>query len=183
MPTAQSSNPGTSTAVNYLTPVTVPDGSTLFIMESPPKTHGQVITLVTKMDDREDGGNNAKVRRILPKPPSDSSNAIDPALAFSRKKRKRAFRNLAQALNYDVCLLNQDSVLKTGEGPTAVKMFICDKCTSEEPVKFRRFEDLSRHYCKEHRLRLLKQASVFCRETNCSFKVNNLYFDKLSFNF
>lgn len=143
-------------------------------MESPPEAPGQVIAMTAKMDNREDSTtNSSKVRRILPKPPPSSLNTVDPTLAFSRKKRKRSFRNKAQFLNYDVCLLNPDSVLTTGEGPTAVKLFMCDKCipSKEEPVKFRRFEDLSRHYCNEHKLRLLKQASVFCREPNCLFKV------------
>lgn len=162
----------TTDAINYLTPVQTTDGQTVFVMDSSINlgNPSQDIVIAENMVHRQE--NNSKIRPILPKPSSTGPNAVDPHIAFARKKRRRDCRNIAQSLNYEVYLLNQSSVVTTGEGPTAMKIFSCDKCIpTEDPVKFRRFEDLSRHYCRIHRLRLLRHASVYCREENCSFKV------------
>ena len=149
-------------------------------MESPqsPQIPTEATTLNANMNVRvETIKSSVKIRRILPKP--TSLNAVDTHAAFAHKIKQRQCHNTAQSLNYEVCLLNQSSIITDGDGPTDVKLFTCDKCppTSKEPVKFRRFEDLSRHYNRIHKLKLLRRASVYCREENCSFKVSTLFFN------
>lgn len=114
-----------------------------------------------------------RIRRLLPKSHLNNSNDISTSAAFAQKKRQK--RKKASLL-HEVCLFNPESIITTGDGPTPEKFFLCDKCPStEELVKCRRFEDLSRHYSRSHHLRILKNASVFCREENCSFKVRPFF--------
>ncbi len=165
----------TSDVSNYVSPVYITgEGQTLLVMESSLQGASSQVMIIDSQTNFSEGNHgcdttSTKIRRLLPKPPiSNSTDAqLNTLVALGRKKRQK---NIS-TLNYEICPMNPDVVVTTGDGPTAQKFFICDKCPAEEPMKFVRFEELSRHYGKIHHLRLAKNASVYCREENCPFKV------------
>ena len=125
---------------------------------------------------------SAKVRRILPKLSPNKAKDLDSLTNSVRGKRQRKRRvpHLNASSNYEICLWENDSI-NTLEAELVNKCafpkpFVCEKCgINNETVVFRRFEDLSRHYLRVHRVRLLRNASVICREENCTFKVRLCY--------
>ncbi len=165
----------TSDVSNYVSPVYITgEGQTLFLMESPLQgASSQVMTIDSQTNFSEENHGcditSSKIRRLLPKPPISNSTDAQPNTPAALGQKKR-HKNIS-TLNYEICPMNPDVVVTTGDGPTAQKFFVCDKCPTEEPIKFARFEEFSRHYGKIHHLRLVKNASVYCREENCPFKV------------
>lgn len=164
-----------SNASNYVSPVYITrEGHTLYVMESALEGASSQVMSIDSQTNFTEGNHgcdttSTKTRRLLPKPPISNStdDQLNTSATLGRKKRHKIF----STLNYEICPMNPDLVVTAGDGPTAQKLFVCDKCPSEEHVKFGRFEDLSRHYSKLHHLRLVKNASIYCREENCSFKV------------
>ncbi|XP_057375085.1 uncharacterized protein LOC130696035 [Daphnia carinata] len=158
--------------INSASAVYIPEGQIVFIMGGTAQQGkpSQIPTIATQVNAREETktSSSRRVRRLLPKPLLNNPNDTTMPTTLTQKKRQK--RKNASML-YEVCLLNPESIITTGEGPTSQKFFVCDKCPStEELVKFRRFEEFSRHYGRIHHLRVLKNASVFCREESCSFK-------------
>lgn len=172
MNTAESPLSSTPNVINAASAVYIPEGHILFIMgeTSQQGKPSQIPAVAAQIKARKETKTSPsrRIRRLLPKSHLNNSNDISTSAAFAQKKRQK--RKNASLL-HEVCLFNPESIITTGDGPTPEKFFLCDKCLStEELVKFRRFEDLSRHYSRSHHLRILKNASVFCREENCSFK-------------
>ncbi|KAI9554265.1 hypothetical protein GHT06_019537 [Daphnia sinensis] len=170
--TDESLLPSIPNAINGASAVYIPEGQIVFIMEetSHQGKPNQFPAITTQINARKElkTSPSRRVRQLLPKPHIKNSNDTATSTASSQKKRQKNASS-------EVCLLNPESIITTGEGSTPEKFFLCDKCPSTKgPVKFRRFEDFSRHCSRIHRLRILKNASVFCREENCTFKCSRV---------
>lgn len=150
----------------------IQDSSTVFVVNNPAPSVDQVLTLTTQPNIlRESYSTRVKNRQILPKPPSNGENVAESRNSISKSNNQDGFGKISETLNYEVCLFNESSMIPA-DGEQSVSKFVCDKCNlSNKPAKFRRFEDLSRHYSRIHRMRLLRHASVQCREISCNFKV------------
>ena len=181
-----------NTQISYLTPVHIPNGPTLFVLESAsPGGPSQVVAMSTKSTDLLKRKTKTRNLSILPKPCASSSHQT---LTNSRldlssiqkplKRRKKTDANKKRPTeknpnDLEVCILPSTSVIST-PGSAATKTFICELCVDEPVHSFFKFVDLARHYLRVHQLRLLKQASAQCKEQDCSFKVY-LYISSLNY--
>lgn len=156
--------------LKYVTPFRIPDGPTLFVLDSSSfGGAGQVVAVASnaalvprrKSTRKEDFGM------------TQTSNLIS-KLAFPQRS-KVPIKTIAgnQDVNESVgtreirTLHRSVSVGKTKERT----VYICELCREAGgSVQFNQFCTLSKH-CQQAHNKLLKEGSVRCREENCNFQV------------
>ena len=91
--------------------------------------------------------------------------------AAKKKLSKSAKESLITA-NFEAYLMPQTSIIPPTPGTNEIEKYFCDKCPNgASGHKFTRFDALSKHYRTIHQIRLLKQATVFCKEEGCNYMV------------
>ena len=162
-------------AVNVLTPVQIPEGPTLFILESESVgTPSQVLAMATKQLPNQGALSHSHQTKNL-RDRGSGKHKIRNSNQNNRKSILSSKNSKQGTVVHETYLFNQNSVVSIEDDTATQQFFCCDLCSSNaQSVHYQSYKELIKHYLVTHRLRLLKQASAACREDNCSFKVKVL---------
>ena len=179
----------TNKSINYVNLVQIPNGPVLFVSEpSSGSIQGQVVAMATKTDlfpsclpkklakratcmpaaapvtsPQNNGGG------LLPSSSSTWPEEVEQTVGTSRLPDKSG-KGFAEA-----CLLSKSAIRIAPllENSTQT-VYVCEQCEENgERVQYNQFGTLARHYTRQHGKRLLKKATVICREEGCDYKVPN----------